>query len=84
MPTIQGCLYRFTDCFLARDVGNERYSVGALACQFSRHSACRLWIDIHDHEFGALAREAAGDRAADAAATPGDDRDLVLNCGHDS
>jgi hypothetical protein len=83
LSDLVGDLFRHRDAVLAPDnVEREGLRLAAAIANFPRGFACRLLVDVEQHHARALAGIAGRNRAPDAGACAGDDRDMVLEKGH--
>ena len=78
-----GDLFRRRDAVVAPgDVEQQALGLAAGVADFLCHVGRRLLVDVEQHDPRALARIAVRDRAPDAGACAGDDRDVILEKGH--
>ena len=82
-PTLSAiCLATATQSSRLVDVERETLRLAAGIADFLRRFGRRLLVDVEQHHLRALAGIADRDRAADAGACAGDDRDVILEKGH--
>jgi hypothetical protein len=84
LPDLAGDLPGHRDAVLAPgDVERKTFRLAAAIANLLRGFARRLLVDVEQHHARALARIAGCDRAPDAGACAGDDRDVVFEKGHE-
>ena len=83
LPDLVGDLFCHRDAVVAPgDVEREAFGLAAGVADFLRRFGRRLLVHVEQHHARALAGIAVRDRAPDAGACAGDDRDVILEKGH--